>query len=79
MTFASDIIIDPIIDGANQGLTKREHFASMAMQGIITSLSEIGVRKLITEQSEATETPYEEIISTMAVNYADKLIAALNQ
>jgi len=48
-----------------QGLTKREHFASMAMQGLLAS-------------DEFSSSSYEEV-ARMSVKSADALIAELNK
>lgn len=48
------------------GLTKREHFAAMAMQGIIGSGNLIG-------------DPDKEALAIHSVEYADALLAALEQ
>lgn len=50
-------------NGFSDGLTKREHFASLAMQGILADPNYEG-------------TP--EAVARSAVLYADSLIAALN-
>lgn len=48
-----------------KGLTKREYFAAMAMQAILTNYS--------------SQTIYQIEPGKKAVNYADALIAALNE
>lgn len=52
------------------GLTKREYFAAMAMQGIISS----------SPQSAMTGCPQydESLVAKMSIEYADKLIELLN-
>lgn len=54
---------EPYQAGTKPGLTKREHFAAMAMSGIL---------------ARAESSGYFEDISD-AVRYADALIAALNE
>lgn len=51
------------------GLTKREYFAAMAMQGVVTAWSEVG-----TPWHESND----ELLAERAVNCADALIAVLN-
>lgn len=53
-----------------QGLTKREHFAAMAMQGILH-------RGGIMEHGIISQAP--DTIAMLAVNQADALIEALNK
>lgn len=48
------------------GLTKREHFAAMAMQGLAAT-------------SAAEHCPTSDQLADMAVRYADSLIASLNE
>ena len=59
-----DLKVFPV-DGF-EGLTKREHFAGLAMQGLVSSLT-IG-RELHTE-----------LITEISVKYADKLLEALEK
>lgn len=49
--------------GTSHGLTKREHFAAMAMQGILTRPTNLTF----------------DTVATQSVRMADVLIAALNQ
>jgi len=49
------------------GLTKREYFAAMAMQGILSGYTETNVTGL------------EKVLCESAVNYSDALIAELNK
>jgi len=50
------------------GLTKREYFASMAMQGLLSN-----------DEHIKDESAYPKITGKMAVQYADELIKALNE
>ena len=59
----------------NQGLTKREYFAAMAMQGIISNK---GIVQLIIEQNSEPEFVHS-VGSKMALAWADALIAELNK
>jgi hypothetical protein len=54
------------IDGPQLGLTKREYFAAMALQGLLAN-------------SFRSPTSYIESNAEYAVNYADALIAELNK
>jgi hypothetical protein len=54
---------DGCVNEVAHGLTKREHFAALAMQGILSSDSGQGY----------------EFVSSEAVTYADALIKALNK
>ena len=54
-----------------EGLTKREHFAGLAMQGLLSSFTENAAMGLWT-------TEIEELAST-SVQLADALLLALNQ
>jgi len=51
-----------VYQGMNYGLTKREYFAAMAMQGMMASL----------------HTPIDGFAAQMSVEMADQLIKALN-
>jgi hypothetical protein len=52
------------------GLTKREYFAAMAMQGIITADLE--------SEKDASLPASSVVTAALSVKYADSLIAALN-
>ena len=52
----------------HQGLTKREHFAAMAMQGIISSGNLRGKQEGLSEG-----------VSRVAIEYADALLAELEK
>jgi len=59
---------DPIIGNeARNGLTKREHFAAMAMQGFLASYS------------GAMQDPSPENVAAKSLDYADALIEQLNK
>jgi len=51
----------------NKGLTKREHFAAMAMQGILSSPLGISIAGKVSS------------VTAVAVGYADDLIMDLNK
>lgn len=57
----------------NQGLTKRELFAAMAMQSLVVDPPSID------RDLDAPNVPIETDIAQAAVRQADALIAALNQ
>lgn len=59
---------DREIFDARNGLTKREHFASIAMQGILSSCE---LREVLIRQNSE--------LSDMAVYMADNLIESLNK
>lgn len=56
------------------GLTKRELFAGMAMQGLLT---DSGLKKSVYELAKGEGQSPEQYISDMAVEHADALLAAL--
>lgn len=58
--------------GISRGLTKREHFASIAMQGLLANPNG-GMQ----ENNATTYVP--ELISKLALLHADALITALNK
>ncbi len=63
--------INPPLNGDGYGLTKREHFAALAMQGLMASPRNpggVGPNDTITSK----------LITTLACQCADALIAALN-
>ena len=79
----------PIVEPHTQcsvsyGMTKREYFAALALQGICGSLSGKGGERII-ERAELREkltndaSSLEVIIAGKAVSLADALIAALNK
>ena len=59
------------IDAQLPGLTKREYFAAVAMQGLLA------VDELVIYTPPATV--HREIVACNAVSYADELIAELNK
>lgn len=81
MTNASDFAFNDTATRLNQAgeggiraehppLTKREYFAAMAMQGLLSA------NPVYTHGN--TEMPVPDLIATHAVNYADSIIKALN-
>jgi hypothetical protein len=62
-----------IIRGYPFGLTKREYFAAMAMQGLMMN------RVFIESTDHTTEAGFLESVCESAVNAADALINQLNQ
>lgn len=54
-------------------LTKREHFAAMAMQGIISNQS------FLVNMKENLGGDLDAMVSTASIEMADALLAALNQ
>lgn len=56
------------------GLTKREYFAAMAMQGLRANVTED-----VIELAVQTKIPMEAIIAKCAVQHADALIKELNK
>lgn len=60
---------DGIYLSAHPGLTKREHFAAMAMQGLLTYVEDAFHNTSITRETIASD----------AVKMADALIAELNK
>lgn len=79
-TEPSDLVdYNPIAQQAT-GLTKREHFASMAMQGILAGLH--GSKEVMKAFSKKCDEEKEEpvdYIANMSIEYADALIQALNK
>ena len=65
-----------ICPSSSEGLTKREYFAAMAMQGLC---QEGAWSKTIQNQSEALGSTSSESIAVYAVDLADALIEALNK
>lgn len=66
----------PILDqlAQSRGLTKREYFAAMAMQGI---LSNNDTTEAITVLAERREMTPSKLTALVALEYADDLIAEL--
>ena len=60
----------------HSGLTKREYFAAMAMQGLC---SDSAVIKAIHEEAKNRDTMPEQIISASSIRVADALLAALEE
>ena len=71
MTNAEDLIQFSMDSSKANGLTKREYFAAMAMQGLFASLTEKAANGRWSE--ELTE------VAVVASVAADELINALNQ
>ena len=61
-----------------RGLTKREHVAALALQGILASLSPEMILAM-GEQAEARGQTPTEFNATMAVQHADALLAELGK
>lgn len=69
------------------GLTKRELFAALAMQGVITELADSNFRteqvldalRLPRDTKYSWEVHWPRFVAGRAVGYADALIAALNK
>jgi hypothetical protein len=59
-----------------RGLTKREHFAALAMQGLTASGEVLQVAMVIGEEDKKT---VQEIIAVAALKYADALIKELGR
>lgn len=59
---------DPVQEGS-PGLTKREHFAAMALQGLLACPE---------SPNPSGNQPWAKRLGKLAVEYADGLIAALN-
>lgn len=65
------------------GLTKREYFAALALQGLIASIDRTLEHPTFSESVVIVEPGYgdgdlEQMLAVNAVEYADALIAALN-
>ena len=60
----------------SHGLTKREHFAAMAMQGILSNADGL---KDIRRQGGDNWPKYEELVAGFCTLMADALIEALNK
>jgi hypothetical protein len=58
------------------GLTKREHFSALALGAILSNSWQMEV---LNNNRDVSATHKAEIITGMAVEYADLLIAALNK
>lgn len=76
MSRPNEIFVYPHNRGGQYGLTKREYFAGLAMQGLLahpsdTFCDEQGIEPETTEEAYANG-------ARLAVAYADALIAALN-
>lgn len=63
---------------ATNGLTKREYFAAMTLQGIITTMQNVEVMKGMQKIAVLQNKSIELYISELAVEQADALITALN-
>lgn len=83
----ADKPISPIVDkygvvsdknaistGTLSGLTKREHFAAMAMQGILSNAEILGQIAEITESHNLLST-----LARMSTDHADALLAELEK
>lgn len=67
----------------NHGLTKRERFAAMAMQGMLASpdglgLSAIDAKRLLCIDNYDAVNHYPALCALMSARFADALIEALN-
>jgi hypothetical protein len=58
-----------------QGLTKREHFAAMAMQGLLSNGRALTQEEIIKYDGKTLG----EVTSIIAVSYADTLVNELNK
>ena len=67
----------PCFDGAgiDFGITKREYFAGLAMQGILASVQSVELRQIGKDRSWNVPN----VVAKTAVDYADALIDALNE
>lgn len=61
-----------------KGLTKREYFAAMALQGIIASLSSNNVLQAIVSKADSEKTSTTDIVARCAAEYADALLLKLH-
>jgi len=62
------------------GLTKREHFAAMAMQGLLANGEDVRyVNGLSKQQKKDFDWSCEDHISLIAVSYANGLLKALEE
>jgi hypothetical protein len=61
------------------GLTKREAFAMAAMQGLCVALHDEGVRLLLVREADKRGVEPKDRLAAAAVEYADALLAALDQ
>lgn len=59
-----------------RGLTIRQHFAGLALQGLLSNAQIYNEAKLV---CQATEDSEEDVLTAMAVNAADALIAQLEK
>lgn len=70
MTTRANDDVFPASEGQFVGLSKREHFAALAMKGI---LSHYGIDSVVIDPEHPAK------VGAAACRYADGLIAALNQ
>lgn len=63
------------VDPNRSGLTKREHFAAVALQGILCEYWDPALQR----QSESAGSNISKAMAITAVDIADALIEALNQ
>lgn len=73
----NQLAFDPIDGQFNRGLTKREHFAGLAMQGLLSNPKAADI--IMGHSPNDTEITAATIISRTALAYADALIAELNK
>ena len=82
MTNANDSINNSE-QGPQDGLTKREYFAAMAMQGVLANINQsFGLPNVNAQSMEDALKREQEFINNVAkksVWYSDALITALNQ
>lgn len=64
------------VGNIHPGLTKREYFAAMAMQGVLSNQI---LTTTYAAVSRGEESPFGEVVAVAALEYADALIDALNQ
>jgi len=71
----------PSTDGKTftyDGLTKREYFAGLAMQGMLASISTIEAAQSIKDTGTQHSISYGEVIAKIAVDSADELLKQLS-
>lgn len=63
-------------DPSPQGVSLRDHFAGLAMQATIQSLTEFDLAMAIRDEAEEQEVDSKDIIADMAYRYADAMLTA---
>ena len=76
---AFPIVADPKFISYGTGLTKREYFAAMAMQGITSNGVMLAAMQEIGKESGMSEPSGIAVTVRMSVIFADALILALNR